>query len=101
MNTNRNFQSTLPLPRAAFLDTVGSKRGGVKVGNKAEVNETAVAVRGTKGMSVVFGIACVVRRSPEETVETPSGSTESSREDVSLVEFDPSVCAFRIVKYAE
>lgn len=60
MNTNRNFQSTLPLPRAAFLDTVGSKRGGAEVANGAmfpEAGETGVAVRGTQEMSVMFGTA--------------------------------------------
>lgn len=113
MNTNRNFQSTLPLPRAAFLDTVGSKRGGVEVGSRtvfSDVDGTAVAVRGTQEISVMLGTACVVRRfperadieSPEKTVETSFTSAESSGEgDVPLVEFGPSVWAFRIVKYAE
>ena len=60
MKTNRNFQSTLPLPRAAFLDTVGSKRGGAEVGNGAmfpEVEGTGVNVRGTQEISVMFGTA--------------------------------------------
>ena len=68
MKTNRNFQSTLRVPRAAFLGIVGSKRGGPEVGDGAmfsEVDETGVAVRGTQEMSVTFGTACVDRSSPE------------------------------------
>jgi len=62
MKTNRNFQSTLRLPRAAFLETVGSERGGTEVGYGAmlsEADETGVAVRGTQEMSVMFRTACV------------------------------------------
>lgn len=69
MKTNRNFQSTLRLPRAAFLGTeVGSERGGTEVGARAtppEAEETEVAVKGNQEMSVMFGIACVDRSSPE------------------------------------
>jgi len=69
MKTNRNFQSTLRLPRAAFLGTeVGSERGGTEVGTRAtfsEVEETGVAVRGNQEMSVIFGIAWVDRGSLE------------------------------------
>ena len=69
METNRNFQSTLRLPRAAFLGTeVGSERGGTEVGTRAmfsEAEETGVAVRGNQEMSVMFGTACVDRSSPE------------------------------------
>ena len=69
MKTNRNFQSTLLLPRAAFLGTdVGSERGGAEVGTRAmfsEVEESGVAVRGNQEMSVIFGTACVDGSSPE------------------------------------
>ena len=68
MKTNRNFQSTLRLPRTAFVDTVGSERGGPFVGYRAmlsEADETGVAVRGTQEMSVIFGAACVWKSSPE------------------------------------
>ena len=68
MKTNRNFQSTLRLPRAAFLETVGSERGGAEVGDRAmfsETDETGVAVREVQEMSVMLGIVCVYRSSPE------------------------------------
>lgn len=87
-------------------------RGGAEVDNRAmlpEVDETGVAVRGNQEMSVMFGIARVGRASPErvccelpeKTVETPATSTEGSRGGALLVEFGPSICEFRIVKYAE
>ena len=112
MKTNRNFQSTLRVPRAAFLGTlVGSGRGGTEVGTRAwfsEADETGVAVRGTQEMSVMFGAVCVDRsllervdrESPEKAVETSSTPAESSREDVPPVEPDPTVSGFRIEKYA-
>ena len=69
MKTNRNFQSTLRLPRAAFLGTeVGSGRGGTEVGTRAmfsEADGSRVAVRGNQEMSVMFGTACVDTSSPE------------------------------------
>jgi hypothetical protein len=68
MKTNRNFQSTLRLPRTAFLGALGSERGGPEVGYSAissEADETGVAVRGTQEMSVMFGTACVCRSSSE------------------------------------
>jgi len=69
MKTNRNFQSTLRLPRAAFLGTeVGSERGGTEVGTRAmfsEAEDTEVAVRGNQEMPVIFGIVRVDRSSPE------------------------------------
>lgn len=68
MKTNRNFQSTLRVPRAAFLRIVGSDRGGAEVGARAmfsEPDETGVDVRGVQEMSVVFGTVRVDRSSPE------------------------------------
>ena len=112
MKTNRNFQSTLRLPRAAFLGAeVGSERGGTEVETTAmvpEAEEAEVAVRGTQEMSVMFGTECVDRsspervdwESPEKVVETSSVSAESPREDFPSVEFDPSVREFWIEKYA-
>ena len=58
MKTNRNFQSTLRVPRAAFLGAEGSKRGGTEVGTRAtfsEADETGVAVRETQEIAVMFG----------------------------------------------
>jgi len=102
MKTNRNFQSTLRVPRAAFLGIVGSKRGGPEVVDGAMLSEVD-----EHGMSVMFGTACVDRsspervgrESPEKAVEMPS-TPEGPREDVPLVEFGPSVRVFRIEKYA-
>jgi len=111
MKTNRNFQSTLRDPRAAFLGMVGSERGGTEVGSIAmfsEADETGVAVRGTQEMSVMFGTACVDRSSPErvdrespkKAVEVSSTPAEDPEEVVPSVEFDPSARVFRIKKYA-
>lgn len=74
----------------------------------SEADETGVAVRGTQEMSVMFGIACVCRGVPEKVdselsekaVEMFSTSAERVMEDGSSVEFDPTVCTFRIAKYA-
>lgn len=109
MKTNRNFQSTLRVPRAVFLDTVGSERGGTEVGTRAmfsEADEVGVAVGETQKTSVVFGIVWagrsslvkVDRESPEKVVETPSACAESPREEVPSVELDPRVCEFRTEK---
>jgi len=74
----------------------------------SEAEETGVVVRGPQERLVMFGTACVDRsspervdrESPEKAVETPSASTESPREGVPSVEFNPSVREFRIEKYA-
>ena len=111
MKTNRNFQSTLRVPRAAFLDIVGSERGGTEVGTRtifSEADEVGVAVRGTQKMSVVFVIVCAGRTSPvrvdrgslEKAVEMSSASAACPREDVPSVELDPGVREFRTEKYA-